>query len=93
MMILNSTAVYSVYPDQRLQVCGFVENYSSCNCIASRPENRCEIGVSRIVPLTPQLVRRQTLTDFRFAGCARNSSRKSKCQIAVESVVDDTLEG
>jgi hypothetical protein len=51
------------------------------------------LSVSSMVSLTPQLVRPQTLTDFRLAGCARNSSQKSKCRIAVELVADDTLEG
>lgn len=31
------------------------------------------------------------IADFRLAGCARNSSRKSKCRIAVELVMDDTV--
>jgi hypothetical protein len=36
--------------------------------------------VPHFVSLTPQLVRRQARTDFRFASCARNSSRKSECR-------------
>jgi hypothetical protein len=71
-----------------------IENLASAaNKYSAERISSLPAGSSLNLPLTPQLVRRQALTDFRFAGCARNSSRKSKCRIAVELVVDGTLEG
>lgn len=55
-----------------------------------RSEPRPESFSTR-VPLTTQLARQQRFPISALQACARNSSRKSKCQIAVELVVDDTV--